>query len=176
MVDIECICPPTADGQTRHPGGDTVTLKATLGFRDAVSIRNEVGLLSLDDPDVSTGAILATLTESYLLYGVESWSLVDEKGKPVPVGRAAIRDRLLTHLEAAVAVGEAADELYAAAVVLPLLLKASKSSPPTPTNGSTSAPKASRPTRPKRSSPSSTITSPMAATAMTSSSPAGVSS
>lgn len=175
-MDIECICPPKADGQTRHPGGDTVTLKATLSFHDAVSIRNEIGLLSLGDPDVMTGEILATLTESYLLFGIESWSLVDEKGKPVPASKAAIRERLLTRLDVAVTVGEAADKLYAAAVVLPLLLKASKSSPPTPTNGSTLVPKASPPKRPKRSSPSLTTTTPTDATATTTPSLAGVSS
>jgi len=176
MVAIDCICPPKAGGEIRHLGGDTVVLKQTLSFHEAVSIRNSIGVLSADDPDVGVGEILATLTESYLLFGIDSWSLVDEKGKPIPVTKAAIRERLLTHLDPATVVGEAADELYATAVVLPLLQRASRSSPPTPTNGSTSPPRASRRTRPKPSSPSSTTTSPMAATAMTSSSRAGVSS
>jgi hypothetical protein len=173
MAHIECLCPPRADGTARHPDGDEVTLRPVLSFHDAIAIRNDVGLVTLNDSDATPGEILATLTESYLLFGIERWTLVDEKGKPVPVSKAAIRERLLTNLEAAVVVGEEADGLYAEAVVLPLLLRASKSSPPSPTDGPTSATSGSRPRRPKPSSPSSTTTTPTGSIAATTRSPAG---
>lgn len=175
MAHIDCVCPPTADGQTRHPAGDTVTLRETLSFRDAVAMRNEVGLLWANEPEPSVADILATLTEAYIVYGVIAWTLVDEENVAIPVTRAAIRSRFLTHFAAAMTVGEEADELYGAAVVLPLLLRASNSSPPTPTEGSTSAPTDSPPTPRKPSSRSSTTTSPMAATATTTPSLVGVS-
>jgi hypothetical protein len=173
MVKIECICPPRADGTERHPDGDTVTLRERLDFRAALAARNSIVMLKNEDPDATSGDILATLTETYLLGGVESWSLVDERGKPVEVSRTAIRERLLSHVDAAMIVGDAADELYAASVILPLLKRAQDSSPPTPTSASTSATMAPSPKRPKPSKRSSITTIPTAATATTSPSPDG---
>jgi hypothetical protein len=173
MVTIECICPPRADGSPRHPAGDTVTLRERLDFRAALTARNTMVLLKTEDPDASTAEILAALTETYLLVGIEAWSVTDAKGKPVEPTKAAIREMLLSRPDTAMTVGNAADELYSAAVILPLVALAQNSSPPTPTNGSTSAPKPSSAKRPRPSKQSSITPFPTAATATTSASPDG---
>jgi len=151
-------------------------LRERLDFRAALTARNTMVLLKEEDPDVSSAEILAALTETYLVLGVESWSLVDAKGKPLPVSKAAIREVLLTKPDIAMEVGDAADALYSAAVILPLLARAQTSSPPTPTTESTSAKTPSLPKPPKPSKRSSITTIPMAATGATSPSPAGDSS
>jgi hypothetical protein len=176
MVAVACLCPPKATGEVRHPAGDEITLRERLDFRAALTARNTMVLLKEEDPDVSSAEILAALTETYLVLGIESWSLVDAKGKPLPVSKAAIREVLLTKPDIAMEVGDAADALYSAAVILPLLARAQTSSRPTPTNGSTSVTTPSLPKPPKRSRRSSITTIPTAATAPTSPSPAGDSS
>jgi len=175
-VNIECLCPPNAAGEVRHPAGDEITLRERLDFRASLTARNTMVLLKEEDPDVSSAEILAALTETYLVLGIESWSLVDAKGKPVPASKAAIRALLLEKPNIAMEIGDAADALYSAAVILPLLARARNSSPPTPTNGSTSVTTPSLPKPPKRSRRSSITTIPTAATAPTSPSPAGASS
>ena len=175
-MNIECLCPPKATGEVRHPAGDEITLRERLDFRAALTARNTMVLLKEEDPDVSSAEILAALTETYLVLGIESWSLVDAKGKPVPASKAAIRELLLTKPDIAMEVGDAADALYSAAVILPLLARARNSSRPTPTNGSTSVTTPSLPKPPKRSRRSSITTIPTAATVTTSPSPAGDSS
>ena len=179
MATVECLCPPKATGEVRHPDGDTITLRERLDFRSALTARNTFVLLKSEDPDVSTAEIMASLTETYLLLGIESWSLltVDEKGKarPLEVSKTAIRDLLLSHSEAAMAVGDEADALYSEAVIAPLVARASSSSPSTPTSESTSATNGSASRPPKPSKPSSTSTSPMADTETTSPSLVGVS-
>jgi hypothetical protein len=175
-VKIDCLCPPNARGETRHPDGDTVTLRERLDFRAALTARNTMALLKNEDPDASVADILAALTETYLLVGVTGWTLVDAKNKPVDVSRAAIRELLLSNPDVAMLVGDAADEHYSEAVILPLLARARNSSPPTPIAGSTSATKRSTPKSRKPSSPSSITTIPTDATATTSSSPVGDSS
>jgi len=176
MVTVACLCPPKATGEVRHPAGDEITLRERLDFRAALTARNTMVLLKEEDPDVSSAEILAALTETYLVLGIEAWSLVDAKGKPLPVSKAAIREVLLTKPDIAMEVGDAADALYSAAVILPLLARAQTSSPPTPTNGLTSAKMPSSPKRPKPSKRSSITTIPTAATVTTSPSPAGDSS
>lgn len=176
MVAIECICPPRADGSPRHPAGDTVTLRERLDFRAALTARNTMILTKTEDPDAGTAEILAALTETYLLVGVESWSLVDAKGKAVEVTKANIRECLLSHPNVAMTVGNAADELYSESVILPLVALAQTFSPPTPTIGSTSATKPSSAKRPRPSKPSSITPFPTDATATTSPLPAGASS
>lgn len=159
MAQIDCICPPKADGEPRHPGGDTVALRERLDFRSALTARNAFLVLKAEDPDATTADVLAVLTETYLLLGVESWTAVDAKGKPVPVSKAAIREMLFSHPEAAMVVGDEADSLYAEAVINPLVARASTSSLGTPTPASTSATTTTSPTPPKPSKRSSTTTS-----------------
>ncbi len=157
MAVIDCVCPSRPDGSARHPDGDTVTLRPKLDFRSALHARNTVILLRQEGVE-DVAEILASLTEVYLRVGIESWTLVDAKGKAVPVSRDAVRDLMTDHPEAAMTIGDEADELYSEAVISPLVARASTSSPPTPTKDSTSVTNGSSPTPRKRSKPSSTIT------------------
>jgi hypothetical protein len=175
MVTVACLCPPNAAGEVRHPAGDEITLRERLDFRAALTARNTMMLVKTEDPDATVADVLAALTETYLLVGIESWSLVDAKGKPIEATKAAIRDHLFSRPDIAMEVGNAADGLYSQAVIGPLVALASKSSPTTPTDRSTSATKPSlKPRKPSR--PSSITSIPMADTAKTSPSLAGVSS
>jgi hypothetical protein len=174
MATITCACPPKAEGEPRHPDGDTVNLRTKLDSRSALAMRWSVIQLKADDPDASVAEILGVMSEQYLLHGIESWTLVDEKGKPLPCTKANIRTRILAQdLEAIMPVVEEADELYMGIVILPLAAGASTSSPGSQTDASTSPPTESEPTPLKRSRRSSTTTSRTAATATTSPSPDG---
>lgn len=184
MATIDCICPPKADGEARH-ANDTVTFKASLGFVEATAIRKKMtwGAVESDDDQARGALALAYLVEAYLLFGIESWTLVDAKGKPVPVSHAAIREHILSNPLVAGVLGDEADELYNEVILLPLLARGSTSSPATPTRStpspapeSTSAPTASPTPLRKPSKRSSTTTSPTAATATISGSPDGDSS
>jgi hypothetical protein len=95
------------------------------------------------------------------------WNFTSEGGKPLPVTPGNIEERLLSDFSVGTLVSDAADELYAATVVLPLVERAARSSPTTTTNGSTSATNGGSSKRPKRSRPSSTSTSTTAVTATT---------
>jgi hypothetical protein len=164
-VTIKCPCPPKADGAPRHET-DTVTLRDRLPFRERTTIRKAISLVDNDDERGRAAEILAVLSEFYLLMGVQSWTLVDAKGKPIEVSQRAIRDVLLEAPDVDLVV-EAADELYNEAILLPLLLRASTSSQPTPTpspdgGSSTSAPMTSPQKQTRQSKQSSTTTSPTA--------------
>jgi hypothetical protein len=169
-VTIRCICPPKGDAP-RHPDGDTVVLRDKLGCQGVAAIRWAVAIQKETNPQASLAETFGLLTEQYVLAGVESWTLVDDKGKPVAVDAASIRAHLLTpeHIDEAIAVADVADDLYLA-VVLPLLTGSSTSSPPTPTTGSTSPRTGSSAKRPKRSKPSSISTIPTGGTVVTSNS------
>lgn len=182
-VPIRCVCPPKADGSPRHEG-DTITLRDTLGFREVTTIRGLVGQIDVSDT-LAVAEILATLTEGYIIFGVEAWTLrhdtTDDKGRsrpnqPIPVSRAAIREHLLSAVDAAADVGDAADGLYGEKVVLPLLMRASRSSQGSPTDGSTSPTTDTSEKRPTPLKRSSTGSSRTVATAPTSSSLDGDSS
>jgi hypothetical protein len=175
MATVPCLCPPTAEG-VRHPEGDTVTLRDPLDFRTAVTMQKAVTILFSDQPGASPEQVLGVLSEAYVVHGVASWSVVDGKGKPVPVNPATVAATLLPHVAAAMAVADEADPLYAKAVLVPLLAKASNSSPGTPTSESTSPATGSPPAPLKPLRPSSTSTTPTADTATTSRSRAGGSS
>jgi hypothetical protein len=156
---IPCVCPPKADGTPRHEQ-DTITFRDRLDFRSGLAIRKEIALAK-SDAEPTAGEILALLTESYLIFGVESWTLVDAKGKPVAPDRAALRAFMEEHPEEAMEAGDVADDAYQEQVLLPLLQRASTSSPESPTSSSTSATpgsSGSKSENPKRSSRSSTST------------------
>ena len=165
-MDIPCICPPL-EGQPRHDH-DSVTLRERLDFRSSLAAQNAVFVLKSEDPEASTADVLAVLTEEYLLAGVESWSVVGVDGKPVEPTKPAIRALLLTNLEAAMIVAEAADDLYREAVLTPLVARASSSLPDTPTDESTSPTSTSEEPSLNHSWPSSITTSPMDDTETTS--------
>lgn len=174
-VQIPCLCLI----EERHDH-DTVTLRDRLDFVTGTAIRKGLMFVESDDDEGGRAAeTLARLTEGYLLFGIESWSLLQEvrdKLVPLPVTHTNIRERLLSNVTAADTVADVAEELYREAILLPLLARASKSSPPTPTKRSTSRPTALPSTPPKPSKRSSTTTTPMAVTETTSSSLGGVSS
>jgi len=172
-VTIKCPCPATSDGTPRHES-DTVTLKDSLTFRERLALRQTIKWAKETDEDSTEGELLAALTEGYVLGCIVSWTLVDEKGKALPPSRANIRDFLEAHDEQAMAVADAADDLYSTVVLLPLLVQASTSSPPSPTERSTS-PKSNGQRHPKPSRQSSTSTTPMAVTGPMPTSPAGAS-
>jgi hypothetical protein len=175
-VTIACPCPPKATGEPRHES-DTVSLRDKLGFQAAMTIRKQMYVIKAQDQAASTGEILAAMTEHYLLFGIEGWSVVDDKGKPVPVSRAAIREFLeLIDFDTAELLTDAADGLYAELVLLPLVAKASKLSPPTPTEGSIFRRTGSPTKPPKRSKRSSITTSPTDATGTITQLPVGASS
>ena len=170
-MDIPCICPPI-EGKPRH-ATDSVTLRERLDFRSSLAAQNAIYFLKGTDPDASEADVLAALTESYLLSGVEAWSVVGVDGKPVEPTKPAIRELLLSHMDAALIVAEAADDLYRDTVLAPLVEKASPSSPPTPTDESTSVTSTSEEPSLNHSSPSSITTSPMDDTEPTSASLVG---
>ena len=174
QVTIPCIC--------GHHEQDTITLRDRLDFRRAVALRNALALMYQEEPDAGFDDVLATLTDKYLQAGIESWSLQTTDAKerlvPLPVSYANIRDVLMAHIDEAMTVGDAADDLYTEAVMLPLLLRGQRSSSSTPTKPSTSQTKPSSDprTRRKPSSPSSITTIPTVSTETTSSSLDGGSS
>jgi len=173
MATFACICPPKSNGDPRHPNGDTVTLRDHLPFRAGLAARNTVILLKQEDSEATTADILASLTEVYLLEGIESWTLYDDKGKQVPVSRSTIRAFMADHVDEAMTVGEEADGLYSASVIDPLVKRAATFSQPTPTTDSTSPTNGSSPTPLKRPRPSSTSTSRTGGTERMSASPGG---
>ncbi len=173
MAVIDCVCPLNAKGEVRHAKGDTIRLRKHLGFREAVQARNVIVLLKQDDPDADVADILASLTEVYLLVGIESWTLTDDKGRPIEPTRRAIRQFMAEHPSEAMDVGNEADGLYAEAVIAPLVAQVSKSSPLTPTSDSTSLTTGSSPTPLRRSKRSSTTSSPTDVIETMSASPGG---
>lgn len=171
-MDVKCVCPPKADGSARHDH-DTIELRERMDFRSSIAIRNALALESGDDGAIDMADILAILTERFIVYGIQSWTVVDAKNQPVPVSRQAITDLILSDIELATDIGDAADARYRDAVMLPLLQRGQTSSPSTPTNGSTSATKRSSTRRRTRSSPSSITAIPTAVTGTTSNAPDG---
>lgn len=186
-VTIPCLCPPKMDDKAepgpsryhvRHPDGDTVTLRDKLDFRTAVTMQESVSILApvKDGEDVSAAEKLAALDESYLLYGVEAWTLTDAKGKPIHVSPTTVRAHLLSDLAAAMQVFDVAEDLYNPVVLVPLVVRGLSSSRHTPTTEPTSVPTSSQPEPPKPSKRSSTTTSRTGSTGKTSSPRAGDSS
>ena len=173
MVNVACLCPPNAAGEVRHPAGDEITLREHLDFRGSLAARKALISVKAEDAGASSADILAVMTETYLLYGIESWSLVDAKGVPVPVTKTAIRETLMSRVNEALKVADSADVLYSDEVLLPLMATVSASSPPTPTDGSTSPTKPSSPESQRPSKPSSITSIPTAVIEPTSLSLAG---
>jgi hypothetical protein len=119
--------------------------------------------------------VLAILSEYYILYGVQSWTIVGTDRRKVEVTPDSVRAELLEHPDVWMLV-EAADDLYHEQVLRDLVRKAERLSPPSQTAVSTSPKRGSRPARRKPSKQSSISTIPTAGTETTSSSLDGVSS
>jgi hypothetical protein len=169
-VEITCPCPGSPHAQ------DTVTLRDRLTFAGGLAVRQRIAdavrsRLGEDD-------IVATMTEGYILHGIDSWTLVDEAGKPLPLTLANIRLIFLADFsDLAMPLAEVANELYETQVIDPLVKAVSNSSPDLPTNESTSptSEDTPKPTA-KRSRRSSISTTPTADTATTTGPLNGVSS
>lgn len=181
-VRVPCLC------GGRHPDGDTIHFRPTLDYAAVAAIRYGAQAARGEDAEMSVPEIMAVLNQGYLLYGIEHWTVEDENGKPLPVSRTAIRERLLTNVPAALMAGDAADDLYGPQVILPLAALGSSLSQPSPTSGSTSPTTGSPSTstesgvssthsvkRPKLSRRSLTTTTQTGVTEAISLSPAGVS-
>lgn len=175
-VPIACLCPPKAGGAPRHDH-DTVTIPEVLDFRRTVVVRQSVRI-ALNGRAIGLADLQGVLLETYVLNCIDAWSLVDAEGKPVPPSRENVVAILLPAVDEAEKVGNAADDLYTEKVVLPLVVRVSSSSPPTPTPEPTSLPTNGSPTKrpPKLSKPSSTSSSQMVSTAPMAAAPAGASS
>jgi len=167
-VAIECRCPG-------EHGKDTITFFDRLDFRRATTVAKALSFIDNTDPVTRPAEVLAVLSEYYLLYGIESWTLVGSDRKKLEVNQASIRSELLEHPDVGMLV-DAADAQYQAQVLLPLVRKAASSSQPSPTDESTSpTPPSTERSTPRRSRRSSISTIPTAATEATSSSLDGVS-
>ena len=169
-VVVACPCPGTP-----HES-DTVDLREKLGLSAGIAVQRLVIEANQAGTGLGAAELTGLLSEGYLLYGVESWSFVGDQGHPVPVTKDTIRSVLLSDFTLAAPVAEAADDLYMAAVILPLVKRAGSSSPTTPTNGSTSPRPRGTSKRGKQPKPSSTSTTLTDVTEGTLPSPAGVSS
>lgn len=178
-----CPCPGAP-----HPDGDDVYLRPRLGLKEGIAVQKLVIDARREQERLDAAEATGVVAEGYLLYGVIGWTFVDADGAALPVNRQTITERLLDDFTVGEKVADVADDLYMAAVLLPLLRQVPSFSPAGPTNGSTSrastsakATGRSRSTRrssssPKRSTPSSTTTTQTGATVMTSLSLAGASS
>ncbi len=169
-VKVKCLCPARPDGLPRHEQ-DYVNLRDRLDFRQAVAVR--VDIRETVKAGGSEGELEGMLAESYVIHGVESWSLVDEKNKPLPLTRDNLRNVLLADYDTGQEVANEADNLYTEAVVLPLLNRVLESSPASPMPASTSVTSGTSTRKPR--SPSSTSTTRTAATGTTRPRPDGVS-
>ena len=69
-VTVACLCPPNAAGEVRHPAGDEITLREHLDFRAALTAQNTM-VIARREPDATVADVLAALTETYLLVGIE---------------------------------------------------------------------------------------------------------
>jgi len=162
-----------AGEEVRHPDGDFVTFRETMPFWRVEAMRVDIGDLG---EGFTTSDVLGLLSELYLVHGIESWTLQDAKGEPLPVNRATVTATILPRYDVAADLAEVADALYTAKVVLPLVARGSTSLPRSPMDDSTSRPSTdSIPSsvNGKRSKPSSISTTPTGDTVTTSESPDG---
>ncbi len=170
-IKTRCLCPNKGHDE------ETIFLRDKLDFHQATTITKAIGFIETEDPDTRPAEVLATLSEFYVLMGIERWTILDERRKPLPVSHSAIRAHVLSDFEVASAVVEEADELYKQQILLPLLRKAASSSRPSPTGEKTSPKqRGERQKRPRPLKQSSISTTQTVDTGTTSSSLGGVSS
>ena len=161
-VKITCHCPG-------DHGQDTITFSDRLETHAVNVIKKAVALVP--QSSMRAAEVLATLSECYVIYGVTAWTIVGQNRKLLEVNPATVR-LLLEHPDADLLI-EAADEQYQEQVLLPLVNRASSSSPPSQTDESTSPTPLTGRKSTKRSKQSSTSTTPTDATVTTSSPPDG---
>ena len=164
QVIVPCLCLMGEGKPKRHPDGEALNFRETLDFPTATKIRKSLEFIESDDPKARAIEVLAALTEAYILFGLEKWTVEDSRGKPVALTHGNIRSYLLANQVAADAAADAADDLYSKVVLLPLMAGAAKSSQPTRMASSTSAQTDSPLSRRKRSRRSMTGTTQTADT------------
>ena len=125
-----CACP----GEP-HPDGEVVNLRERLTLSQGIQLQSAI--LEASKSRLGGPAATGVLSEQYLLVGVESWNLVGMDG-PIPVTPETIAEHLLSDFERGNVASNQADELYAERYILPLVQRATNSSPSTTTDESTS--------------------------------------
>lgn len=142
-----CRCPGTP-----HTDGDTVELASRVPLGMGVSFMvmvNDGG-----NKDIISGK----MGQLMLQWGIEGWSFVDDKGKPLPIEQPipmATLERLMPFDEGGWEVAEQAANLYTDALMRPLLNVLSRRSQPGPTGVSMPQTRGSGSTRQKHSKRSS---------------------
>lgn len=96
----ECLCPGAP-----HSDGDTVFLRPELDPGGGMAVMR---VAATGDGD--TASIEERLGRAYLVWGIVSWTFVDEEGKPVPCTRENIRK--LRWNDATYAIADKASDLY----------------------------------------------------------------
>lgn len=142
IVTIPCTCPKV------HHEFDTVTLHSEvpldLGVAAAWVIRRAT----------DEAVVLGQLSRVFLRFGVSGWSLTGPDGKALPITPESIEERL-TYSAGGFEVSEAANALYASAVMRPLLAARARSSQNGQPAASTPPRTDSGPKHPEPSKPSS---------------------
>ena len=118
----ECRCPGTP-----HSEGDFAYLKPRADLAIGLAAESAIGM-SRGELETRVNLGLA-----YVRYGIASWDLLDEHGKPVPV-ETGIDELGWEDLEP---VAEKANDLYSENVLRPLLARQSKMSSGVKANGTT---------------------------------------
>lgn len=145
-VAVACPCPGTPHD------GDTVYLRPEPGLTGGILIQRKFVNLSVGGAD--RDEVFASLIETYVRYGVDSATFVDDEGKQLD--RDQVIDIILSRFSLGSEVANKADDLYSTELLDPLVERASKSLPISRTNGSTSPSQRSSTKRRKLSKSSST--------------------
>lgn len=156
-VDVNvgsCRCP--GGSPTRHPDGDTVTLRPEVSIAMGVAAQQAMHDTVTDPGAVgaSVASMAGAFANVYLGFGIIGWSFLDAIGQPVPITPEATA-RLLPWDNGGMEVAEEADRLYGATLLAPFLRRLAASSSSGQTESSTSPTPVSggkRPTPLRRSS------------------------
>jgi hypothetical protein len=156
----DCACPATP-----HPDGDIVYIRPKIGLEggiaaqvDFATTQREIPLTdadrdSEDEPTPRRRLFSQTLQRRWMVtfvrFGAVDWNLLDERGQRVPFDV----EELLADYDLAYTVADRADDLYAEAVMRPLLPPPSKTSTSGPNVVSMSRAKPSTRSRQRSSSP-----------------------
>jgi hypothetical protein len=125
-VVVPCSCPGTPHEQ------DTVWLSPVVDVRIGAAATTALRGTPWTISDVE-----GALAGAFLHFAPRDWTFVDDKGDPLPVTIENI-DARLTWSQGGMEVAEKADELYAGAIVDPLVQRMSKALNSTRTTSSTS--------------------------------------
>ena len=146
----ECRCPETPHDH------DTVWLRAELGLEGGYAALRAIRVAAVDSE-----ALAEELGRTYARWGIVDWTFMDDDGPiectPENIARLS--------WDVIYPIAERGDELYGAALLRPLLARASKSSQRGQTAASTSRKRRSTSTRRKPSKPSTTAITQLRPTA-----------